>query len=213
MAFTGQSLHAWFDPLRPKGEEMLLDLLDLLDGMSRERNQVSLLPESLSHVLGNPIFGIGRKTTSFLFIEASDRFQQAQIAFLDQFREGDSVSLEIQSHADDQAQIGFHQPTLGLQIGLCSLSEQHGFFVFGKQGKRLEILEVASRRSIQVNAKRSSDLRGKKPIKKVCVGRHSISFPRCGRAKERARKRPARTVSQDRLHTLGRWKLDYLASP
>ena len=98
--------------------------MDQVVNVDREADGTRLVGDGTGHGLPDPPAGVGGEPASFVGVEFVDRFEEAQVAFLDQVREGKTRAPIAFGQRDDQSEVGLGQLfSRRLISGLNALTE------------------------------------------------------------------------------------------
>ena len=77
-------------------------------------DDAALVGEALDDGLPDPPRTVGRKTAAASVVEALDRLDEADVAFVDEVQQRQAAVLVVLRYRDDQAEIGGNHPVLDL---------------------------------------------------------------------------------------------------
>ena len=116
-----RDLHRGADLLRRRlAAELLLEagrdadvLVDRLDHVDGDPDRPGVIGQRAADRLADPPGGVGAELEAAAVVELLDRPHQPHVPFLDQVAQRDAAVHVAAGHADDQAEIGLHQPPAG----------------------------------------------------------------------------------------------------
>src|SRR2546421_6685870 len=139
----------------------LADAMQRPGAVERHAHDARLLGERLEDRLADPPHGVGDELDAFGLVELVGRPDQAEVALVDQIREGDALVLVFLGYGDDEPEVGADELVQRLFVAALDALGQRDLFLARDQGILADLAQVLIERSfVERGALRCVQLHG-----------------------------------------------------